>query len=68
MRCFKIEYSAKASEGTRVIEVLADSPKAAIEKAGLQNVWKYTVSECITRKLGNSCIILSTELIRRAGR
>ena len=68
MRCFKIAYSKSPSEKTRIIEVAADSPHAAVEKAGLQNVWEYIVSECITRKLGCSFIVLSTELIRHAGR
>ena len=68
MRCFKIEYSKSPSEGTSVINVLADSPYDAIKKAGLQNVWEYTVSECITRKLGSRFIVLSIELIRHTGR
>ena len=68
MRCFKIKYSKSPSEGTSVIEVFADNPRAAIEKAGLLNAWEYTVSEYITRKLGNRFTTLSIELIRRTGR
>ena len=67
MRCFKIEYSKSPSEKTSVIDVSADNPHAAIEKAGLQNAWKYIVNEYRTRKLGSKFIILSIELIRHIG-
>ena len=68
MRCFKIEYSKSPSEKTSVIDMLADNPRAAIEKAKLLNACEYTASECLTRKPGSRFIILSIELIRHAGR
>ena len=68
MRCFKIAYSKSPSEGIRVIEVAADSPHAAVEKAGIHFAWEYVISEYTTRKIGSSFIVLSTELIRHVGR
>ena len=68
MRCFKIAYSKSPSEKTRIIDVSADSPHAAIEKAGIHFAWEYVISEYTTRKIGSSFIVLSTELIRHAGR
>lgn len=43
MKCFKIKYRKHPLEEANVIEVFADSPQEAIEKAGLQNVYGYLV-------------------------
>lgn len=68
MRYFKIEYSKGPSEKTMIIDVFADNPRAAIEQAGLLDAWEYTVSEYVSRKIGNSFMLLSIELIRRTSR
>ena len=53
MKFFKIEYRLFSWEDIGVIIVSASSPAEAIEKAGLQNAYEYSVSEYIPYKLGN---------------
>ena len=53
MKFFKIEYRLFSWEDIGVIIVSASSPAEAIEKAGLQDTYEYSVSEYIPYKLGN---------------
>ena len=53
MKFFKIEYRLFSWEDIVVIIVSASSPAVAIEKAGLQDAYEYSVSEYIPYKLGN---------------
>ena len=53
MKFFKIEYRLFSCEDIGVIIVSADSPAEAIEKAGLQDAYAYSVKEYIPYKLGN---------------
>ena len=53
MKFFKIEYRLFSWEDIGVIIVSASSPAEAIEKAGLQDAYEYSVSEYIPYKLGN---------------
>lgn len=53
MKFFKIEYRTHSWDSISVIVVSANSPAEAIEKAGLQDAYEYSVSEYIPYKLGN---------------
>ena len=53
MKFFKIEYRLFSWEDTGVIVVSANSPAEAIEKAGLQDAYEYSVSKYIPYRLGN---------------
>ena len=53
MKFFEIKYRLFSWEDIGVIIVSADSPAEAIEKAGLQDAYEYSVSEYIPYKLGN---------------
>ena len=53
MKFFEIKYRLFSWEDIGVIIVSTDSPAEAIEKAGLQDAYEYSVSEYIPYKLGN---------------
>ena len=53
MKFFEIKYRLFSWEDIGVIIVSASSPAEAIEKAGLQDAYEYSVSEYIPYKLGN---------------
>ena len=53
MKFFKIEYRQFSWEDIGVIVVSADNAENAIEKAGLQDAYEYSVSEYVPYKLGN---------------
>ena len=53
MKFFEIKYRLFSWEDIGVIIVSADSPAEAIEKAGLQDAYAYSVKEYIPYKLGN---------------
>lgn len=53
MKFFKIEYRLFSYEDIGVIVVSANSPAEAIEKAGLQGAYEYSVSKYIPYNLGN---------------
>ena len=50
MKFFEIEYSLFSWEDIGTIVVSANSPAEAIEKAGLQDAYEYSVSEYIPYK------------------
>ena len=53
MKFFKIEYRQFSWENIGIIVVSADNAENAIEKAGLQDAYEYSVSEYIPYRLGN---------------
>ena len=53
MKFFKIEYRQFSWDNIGIIVVSADNAENAIEKAGLQDAYEYSVSEYIPYKLGN---------------
>lgn len=53
MKFFKIEYRQFSWEDIGVIVVSANSPAEAIEKAGMQDAYEYSVSKYIPYKLRN---------------
>ena len=53
MKFFKIEYRQFSWEDIGVIVVSADNAENAIEKAGLQDAYEYSIKEYIPYKLGN---------------
>ena len=53
MKFFEIKYRLFSWEDIGVIIVSASSPAEAIEKAGLQDAYEYSVKEYIPYKLGN---------------
>ena len=53
MKFFEIEYRLYSCEDTGVIVVSANISEEAIEKAGLQDAYEYSIKEYIPYKLGN---------------